>query len=213
MTRVLVTALALAAFPLSSHGEEAAVHLTVQPMPAPKPALKYQLLPEVRELSPGNAAPNYLKCFMEQQAFFYNKEAAAERARYQTMPLAELPLDKLRNYGGGALKQADWAARQNAIDWQTLERIQNGGMETLTDELGPFQDLAAASRSGSEPSWLNGTSTTHSAPPRRCSRWAATSASIPRSSPTWSGSGLRISAWARWRKSCNNRGAPTSTGH
>jgi hypothetical protein len=144
MTRALVTALALAAFPLGSRGEDAAVHLTVQPMPAPKPALKYQLLPEVREMVPGNAAQNYLKCFMEQRHFFYNKEAAAERARYQAMPLAELPLDKLRNYGGGALKQADWAARLAALDWQTLDRIQDGDRKTLSDELGPFQDLAAA---------------------------------------------------------------------
>ena len=57
---------------------------------------------------------------------------------------AELPVDKLRHYGGSALRQADWAARLDALDWQTLERIQNGGMETLADELGPLQDLAAA---------------------------------------------------------------------
>jgi hypothetical protein len=144
MTRVLVTALAIAAFPLNSRGEEAAVHLTVRPMPAPKPALKYQLLPELRELKPGNAAQNYMKCFMEQRIFFFTKESAAERARYQTMPLGELPLDKLLHYGGSALRQADWAARLDALDWQTLERIQNGGMDTVPDELGPLQDLASA---------------------------------------------------------------------
>jgi hypothetical protein len=136
--------MALAAFPLNSDGEEAAVRLTVRPMPAPRPALKYQLLPERRELKPGNAAQNYLKCFMEQRSFFFTKEAAADRARYQAMPLAELPAEKLLNYGGFALRQADWAARLDAVDWQTLERVQNGGMETLPDELGPLQDLAAA---------------------------------------------------------------------
>jgi hypothetical protein len=144
MTRVLITAMALAAFPLGSRGDEAAVRLAVEPMPAPKPALKYQLLPELRELKPGNAAQNYLKCFMEQRYFFFSKEAAAERARYQAMPLGELPLDKLRQYGGFILRQADWAARLDTVDWQTLERIQNGGMETLADELGPLQGLAAA---------------------------------------------------------------------
>ena len=70
MIRVLIIALGLAAFALNSRGEEAVVHLTVRPMPAPKPALKYQLLPELRELKPGNAAQNYLKCFMEQRTFF-----------------------------------------------------------------------------------------------------------------------------------------------
>jgi hypothetical protein len=143
MTRVLFTAMALATLSLGSHGEEAAVHLTVRPMPAPKPALKYQLLPELRELKPGNAAQNYLKCFMEQRFFFFNKEAAAERARYEVMPLGELPAEKLRQYGGSILRQADWAARLDAVDWQALERIQNGGMESLADELGPLQDLAA----------------------------------------------------------------------
>jgi hypothetical protein len=144
MSRVLLAAVALAAFPVNSRGEEAVVHLTVRPMPAPKPVLRYQLLPELRELNPGNAAQNYLKCFMEQRYFFFTKEAAAERAHYQTMPLAELPVDKLLHYGGFALTQADWAARLDALDWQTLERIQNGGMEPLPDELGPLQDLAAA---------------------------------------------------------------------
>jgi hypothetical protein len=144
MTRVLLTAVALAAFPLNSRAEEAVVHLTVRPMPAPKPVLKYQLLPELRELNSGNAAQNYLKCFMEQRRFFFTKESAAERAHYQTMPLAELPVDKLLHYGGFALEQADWAARLDSLDWQTLERIQNGGMEPLSDELGPLQDLAAA---------------------------------------------------------------------
>src|SRR5437762_8783374 len=60
------------------------------------------------------------------------------------MPLAELPFDKLRQYGGSALRQADWAARLDTLDWQTLERIQNGGMERLPSELGPLQLLATA---------------------------------------------------------------------
>lgn len=144
MIRVLLAAVALAAFPLGSRGEEASVRLAVEPMPPPKPALKYQLLPEVRELKPGNAAPNYLKCFMEQRQFFYTKEAAADRADYQAMPLAKLPLDKVRGYGGGVARQADWAARLNTADWQTLERFQSGGVDKLVDEMGPFQDLAAA---------------------------------------------------------------------
>jgi len=60
------------------------------------------------------------------------------------MPLAELPADKLRQYGGHALKQADWAARLDALDWQILPRIQTDGMDLLLPELGPLQVLAAA---------------------------------------------------------------------
>jgi len=144
MNRVVFAAVALVALPVSSGAEEAAVQLTVRPMRAPKPALKYQLLPEVGELNPGNAAQNYVKCFMEQRDFYFSKEGVDERVRYQTMPLAELPLDKLRDYGGGSLRQAEWAARLDTVDWQDVERIQSGGMTRLPAELGPFQVLAAA---------------------------------------------------------------------
>jgi len=146
MTRVLFTAAAMAALPPGSHAGEVLVRLNVRPMPAPKPALKYQLLPELGELNPGNAAQNYLKCFLEQRNFFWTKEAVANRDRYQTMPLAELPLEKLRDYGGSALRQADWAARLDTLDWQALPRIQDGGIGVLPGELGPLQVLAAALR-------------------------------------------------------------------
>ncbi len=144
MTCVVFAAAALAAFPADVGAGPTPVHLSVRPMPAPKPALTYQLLPEVSELNPGNAAQNYLKCFMEQRSFFYGKEAVADRIRYQTMPLAELPPDRLRGYGGSALKQADWAARLDSLDWQTLQQIQTGGIEAIPGELGPLQTLAVA---------------------------------------------------------------------
>lgn len=146
MTRVLVAAVALAALTLDSRAEDNAVQFPVRPMPAPKPALKYQLLPELAELNPGNAAQNYLKCFMEQRNFFYGKEAVADRARYLALPLAELPLDKLRDYGGFALRQADWAARMDTLDWQNYQRVQDGGMGQVPPEVGPLQLLGSALR-------------------------------------------------------------------
>jgi hypothetical protein len=144
MTRLLLSAVALAAFPLGTLAEDSAIRLCVRPMPAPKPVLKYQLLPELRELNPGNAAHNYLKCFMEQRDFFYSKEATAERARYLAMTLAKLPHDKLSNYGGFALRQADWAARLDTIEWQDLHIIQDGDLRQLPAVVGPLQLLAKA---------------------------------------------------------------------
>jgi hypothetical protein len=144
MNRVLLAAAALALLTPGARAEEAVVRLNVGPMAAPKPALKVQLLPEVGELNPGNAAQNYLKCFMEQRYFFYSKDATADRARYLAMPLAELPAEQLRHYGGAALRQADWAARMDTVDWQDLHRLQEGGIGQLPPEAGPLQLLAAA---------------------------------------------------------------------
>jgi hypothetical protein len=115
-------------------------------MPAPKPALKYLLLPEVREQNPGNPAQWYVRCFQEQRNFFYSKEANAARARYLAMPLADLPAAELRHYGGFALTQADWAARLDALDWQVLQRVQTEGLDLLLPELGPIRLLGPALR-------------------------------------------------------------------
>jgi hypothetical protein len=135
-------ALMLAAGPSSPGAREAAVHLYIRPMPAPKPALKYQLLPELEELKPGNAAQEYLRCFAEQHAFFYSKEAVANRARHRKMSLVELRLEPFLDRGGGPPARADWAARMDTLDWQALRRIQEGTMEGLPAELGPLQLLA-----------------------------------------------------------------------
>jgi hypothetical protein len=147
MSRVLLMLVALAALALNAHaGEprEPTVRLTVQPMLAPKPVLKYLLLPEVAELNPGNAAQWYLRCFAEQRNFFFSKEGTAERTRLLTMPLTDLTAEKFQGYGGNALRQADWAARLNTIDWQVLQRIQTDGLGLSQPELGPLHILATA---------------------------------------------------------------------
>lgn len=138
MNRLVVVAAAL----LAGSAAAGETKLTVSRQAAPEPALKYTLLPEVRELNSGNPVQWYMRCFQEQQNFFFGKEAIAERARYRTLPLAELPADQLRTYGGGALTQADWGARLDALDWQMLTRVQTEGRTLRMTELGPLRTLA-----------------------------------------------------------------------
>src|SRR5262249_33244205 len=142
--RVLLAAVALAALPVGLRAWDSAVRLSVQPMAAPKPALKFQLLPEVREMKAGNPVQWYIRCFQEQRFFFFGKEANSERARYRSMPLRELRAEQLRNYGGHALTQADWAARLDTPDWEVLERVQSEGADLRQSELAPLKVLAVA---------------------------------------------------------------------
>jgi hypothetical protein len=144
MNRIFLAALVLTALPLAARAGDGVVRLKVRPMSAPKPVLQYLLLPEVRELNPGNPAQWYLRCFAERRNFFFNKEAVEERIRYLSMPLAELAAAKLSQYGGSALTEADWAARLNALDWQVLERVQTDGVALQQPELGPLRTLATA---------------------------------------------------------------------
>lgn len=124
--------------------EKTVVRFAVAAKAAPKPALRYQLLPEAREIEPGTAVQQYLKCFMEQHNFYRSKEAVAEREKWLTMPLGELPLDKLRGYGGNSLRCADAASRMERVEWQILPDLKRNGINTLLPEIQQLRELAAA---------------------------------------------------------------------
>jgi hypothetical protein len=121
---------------------ETLIRLTVYPAAAPKPALKYRLLPELQEMNPGNPVQNYFKCFLEQQKFFFDKEAFQRREKLLAMPLKELPAHELQDYGGFALSQADWAARLDNPDWQILLKVKTDGVSLLLPDLQDIRTLA-----------------------------------------------------------------------
>jgi hypothetical protein len=125
---------------------EVLVELTVSPMAAPKPALKYQLLPELKDMNPGNPCLGYLKCFMEQQNFFFNPVSVQNREKWEEMPLKDLPLDELRDYGHLALRRADEAARLDTPDWQVLLKAKSEGSRLLMPEIQEMRKLATALR-------------------------------------------------------------------
>lgn len=99
---------------------ETIIPLSVQAMPAPKPALRYLLLPELKEMTSGNPIPNYLKCLLDQD-FTMRDEII----------------------GPAALRQADRAARMDKADWQILQRAKTDGISLLLPDLQKMRALAA----------------------------------------------------------------------
>ncbi len=125
---------------------ETVIRLQIQPMPAPKPALRYQLLPELRHMNPGNPVLGFMKCFpglrnvdnKEANGIFENKEA-------DDTPLEDLPLEKLRDYGGAVVAQAHYAARLDTPDWQVLLKMKTDShdlIELLLPEVQQMRQLA-----------------------------------------------------------------------
>jgi hypothetical protein len=98
---------------------ETVIRLSVQPMAAPKPALRYLLLPELKEMTPGNPIPNYLKCFLDQD-FTAAREVL----------------------GKSALRQADRAARMDKPDWQILLKLKTDGIGLLLPDVQKMRMLA-----------------------------------------------------------------------
>jgi len=150
MRRTFLAGAVLAALGVLCRADETAatpetlIRLTVQPAAAPKPALRYQLLPELKEMNPGNPIQNYLKCFMDEQRFFFDKETFQRREKLLAMPLKELPVRELEGYGGFALSQADWAARLDNPDWQILPILKAEGIYAPIPDARQLRPLATA---------------------------------------------------------------------
>jgi hypothetical protein len=152
MFQMLFSCAALAVFgPIWRTGETAStaetlIPLTVQSAPAPKPALRYLLLPELRELNPGNPIQSYLKCLTEQHKFFFDKQAFGRRQQLLAMPLEELPAQELTEESHVALGMLDSAARLDNPDWQILLRAKSDGIGLLLPDVQGMRTLARALR-------------------------------------------------------------------
>ncbi len=120
------------------------IRIAADVMPEPQPALRYRLLPELHDMQPGNPILGYMKCFMEQERFFFNQESVAQRDRFAKMPLQELRSQNLQDYWGAALRQADFAARLQTPDWQTLIPLRQAGVGLLIPEVQRLRMLSAA---------------------------------------------------------------------
>jgi hypothetical protein len=146
--RILLGFAAIGAFALPCRAEQAIpvsetlIRLNVMPAPAPKPALRYQLLPELKEMHPGNPIQHYMKTIMEQQEFLFDEEAFQHREKLLTMPLKELPVQELPDYGRFALSQADWAARLDHPDWQLLLKLRADGIQLRVPEMQQMRSLS-----------------------------------------------------------------------
>ena len=147
-TLACLAALVVLAAPASAEDakkqKETLVRLTVSAAAAQRPSLKYVLLPDFRDLNPGNPVQNYMKCFMEREKFFVDKDEVDRREKLLAMPLAELPASELQDYGGSALRQADWAARLDNVDWQMLLQMRADGIRLLIPDVQEMRVLAKA---------------------------------------------------------------------
>jgi hypothetical protein len=119
----LVLSVALAAYfkasPVEPAPTETVIRLNVQAKAAPKPALRYLLLPELSEMTPGNPIEGYLRCFLDDD-LTSQKEFV----------------------GRSALKQADRAARMDKPDWQILPKLKTDGVGLLIPDVQKLRFLA-----------------------------------------------------------------------
>jgi hypothetical protein len=73
--------------------DDPTVHIVLHPAAAPRPALKYQLLPPLIDRRPGNAVVQYLKLPHEQYGLYSNDKFWDTICRWAELPLSELEKD------------------------------------------------------------------------------------------------------------------------
>jgi hypothetical protein len=123
---------------------ELLISLSVAAAPAPQPALKYLLIPELREMNPGNPIQGYFKCYLGQYRFVFDEEKFDRRQILLAMPIEELPAPDGPELGRSALAQVDAAARLDSPDWQILLKLRADGFGTLLPDIQAMRILARA---------------------------------------------------------------------
>jgi hypothetical protein len=119
------------------------IKLTVRPAAAPVPAMKYKLLPDGKDLTPGNAALLYYRSFSPEWSWYNRKpEFWGNVDKWLNMPLEQLPLNDLTWVNGGQLKEADLAARRMYCDWELEPRARKEGFYLLLPDLQSFRPMS-----------------------------------------------------------------------
>src|SRR5947208_513842 len=131
-----------AAGPLAAQNLEP-VKLALKPTAAPVPALKYHLLPELQDQTPGNAVLLYYRAFSPEwmdhrrQPELYDKASGATNT-----PLADLPREELRwllRYR--MLQEVGLAARREFCDWSISDRVRKEHIGLLLPDIQAFREI------------------------------------------------------------------------
>lgn len=149
MARSLWTLL-LVALPAAGQEPQIPVRkLTISPAAAPVPALRYKLLPELRDTTPGNAALLYYRAFAPQWWGFYLRDAERLAEQFddaRSKPLAELRASKDEKIvwvrTTHMLKEVDRAARRAHCDWEMTQRVREEGISLLLPDVQSMRHFA-----------------------------------------------------------------------
>jgi hypothetical protein len=122
------------------------VRITFHPAAAATPALRYHLLPQLYEMTPGNAAERYKQAIAAMKKV--GDAAGADLDGVQDwleLPPDRLPRDRARKLVetyAEVYRLADGAARSEYCDWGIAERLRKSGIGAVIPEIGDMRVLA-----------------------------------------------------------------------
>ena len=145
MLRNLLASVCVAVFVSSAAAQQPKpIRLWLSPAKPPTPALRYQLLPDARVTSSGNAADTYHQVvdWLAKNPLGSEAEGLSEWAN---MPLNRLPKDNVRKELAAykeLFELLDKAARCDYCEWGIAERLRKDGIAARLPELQPMRECA-----------------------------------------------------------------------
>jgi hypothetical protein len=122
------------------------IRLTFKPAAAPVPALKYRLVPEVRDLKPGNAALVYYRAFAADESTHLRPEMLKLIDAWAEDPHKTPPKELRWVMDYWPLGQIGLAAQRTHVDWELEERLRQEGFHMRVPDvqsLRPYGTLLA----------------------------------------------------------------------
>jgi hypothetical protein len=124
------------------------IRLTLEPMAAPVPALKYTLLPQLRERRRGNALLRYYRAFSpEWQKHRRTPQYLEKVGDANDRPLRDLKPAEIAalvdGFSSAILKEVERGARRTYCDWELNQRVREDGIGLLLPDVQGFRELAS----------------------------------------------------------------------
>jgi hypothetical protein len=127
------------------------INMPISPAKEPVPALRWKLLPELRDTTPGNAVVLYYRAFTPEWWGAHRRDQKTNEAlsKETSMPLAELrelverepsALGWVRE--SAMLREVERAARRQYCDWDLTSRVREDGIGLLIPDIQHFRGFA-----------------------------------------------------------------------
>ena len=139
---VLLTLLLGAASAPAQQEPSLVTQLTVRPARESVPALKYHLLPELSEQTPGNAALLYYRSFAPEWLTHIRPAESKKLDAWSEKPTREPPAEFRWVLRYKALQEIDLGARREYCEWELAPRFRKEGIGMLLPDIQSFRSFA-----------------------------------------------------------------------
>lgn len=123
--------------------------LAASPAPVAAPALKYELLPRLRDRKPGNAAMDYHRARLLQPSWPREPKEAVKLQdtliKWEEAPIEAMPLPEVKKYlatHAPSFRALDDAAKADRCDWELGTKLSVNNIDGLLTEVQAFREVA-----------------------------------------------------------------------